>query len=104
MKICIGITSYNRIGILKKMKNSLCASEGLEYCNIRIYDDCSNEYDSKYLKKIFPNVTEIIRRKRNIGACRNMRQMYVDFLKTKDELLIAADSDLIFNPEWVFCY
>lgn len=100
MKISIGITTYNRIEIVKRMASSLLLSNNLEQCNIRIYDDKSTEYGYNELRSIFKNATEIIVRIENLGADRNMREMFVDFLKTEDDYLLVADSDLIFNPDW----
>lgn len=100
MKISIGITTYNRIEIVKRMASSLLLSNNLEKCNIRIYDDKSTEYSYSELRNIFKTAAEIIIRKENLGADRNMREMFVDFLKTEDDYLLVADSDLIFNPDW----
>ena len=43
--ITIGITTYNRLDVLKKMAKSLYKSDLLGQCNIRVYDDASSEYD-----------------------------------------------------------
>lgn len=100
MKITIGITTYNRLDILKRMSSSLMATTDIEQCNIRIYDDKSTDFSINELKEIFPKAAEIIFREKNLGADKNMRQMFVDFLNTDDEYLLIADADLIFNPEW----
>lgn len=101
MKITIGITTFNRINYLEKLAQSLYLSKQLECCNIRIYDDCSTEYALAELKQLFPNAAEIILRETNLGADENMRQMFVSFLETSDELLIILDSDLLCRPDWV---
>lgn len=101
MKITVGITTFNRKNYLVKLQQSLSMSHNINSCNIRIYDDCSNEFSIRDLKRLFPNALEIIRRDRNVGADRNMRQMYVDFLKTNDDILVTMDSDLICRPDWI---
>jgi glycosyltransferase involved in cell wall biosynthesis len=101
VNITIGITTYNRFSYLLKMKQSLLASNGLARCNIRVYDDCSTDYGVEDINRLFPNAKEVIVRPINIGPCANMHQMYIDFLNTKDSLLVAADSDLLFNPDWI---
>lgn len=101
MKITIGITTHSRPEYLEKMRRSLYASNKLNSCNIRVYDDCSPIWDVDFLTKQFPSAKEIIRREKNLGPSRNMRQMYLDFLNTNDDLLFAADSDLIFHPDWI---
>lgn len=100
MKVCIGITTYNRIEILERMASSLLLSKNIDECNIRIYDDQSTEFGYNELNKIFYNAKEIVVRKKNLGADRNMRQMFIDFIATDDDYLFVADSDLIFNPNW----
>ena len=100
MKFTIGITTYNRLDTLKRMSASLIATTNVEQCNIRIYDDRSSDFSIIELEEIFPTAAEIILREKNLGADKNMRQMFVDFLNTDDEYLFIADADLIFHPEW----
>ncbi len=95
--ITIGITTYNRLDILKIMAKSLQEVEGLEKCNIRIYDDASTEYGINTLKDLFPNAKSIKRNKTNLKADGNMYNMYKDFLDSGDKILINTDSDLIFS-------
>jgi len=99
--ITVGITTYNRIDYLKKMRDSLYGCHDLDKCNLRVYDDCSEQFDLAFLSELFPGAKEIVRRPANLGAEGNLRQMYVDFLSTGDDLLFTADSDLIFNPSWI---
>lgn len=99
--ITIGITTYNRKNILSKMAESLYLSNlDLPY-NIRIYDDCSSEYSLDYLRKIFPDVKNIVRNEINLKANKNIYTMYKDFLNSDDEYLFNADSDLIFSKNWL---
>lgn len=102
MKITIGIQTFNRLPLLQKMAKSLYLSSGIEECNVRIYDDASTEFGINELKKIFPRAKEIIIHPKNLGKPDfNMRTVYENFLKSKDDFLVCADSDLIFNPEWL---
>ncbi len=101
MNITIGVTTYNRPDYVKKMGQSLYASRGLARCHIRVYDDCSSEFAIEDLRNFFPGAKEITRRERNLGSDQNIRQMFVDFLRTGDDLLVAADSDLLFRPDWI---
>lgn len=98
MKITFGICTYNRKDIIEKTAKSLYEIIGIENINIRIYDDCSKEYDLGYLKKLFPSAKTIVSSKKNLGADANTRNMYLDFLSTEDDFLFNADSDLIYNP------
>lgn len=101
MKITIAISTYNRKNILKDVVKSLELVQKIEQCNIRVYDDCSNEFSINDLKEIFSFSKEIIVRERNMGADINMYQMYKDFLNTDDDIFIQADSDLIFDKDLI---
>lgn len=101
MKFSIGITTYNRKKYLLKLQQSPCMSQSINTCNIRIYDDCSTEYTNTDLQQLFPTAVEIVRRTKNMGADNNLREMYVDFLATGDDVLVTMDSDLICRPDWI---
>ena len=98
-KITFGICTYNRKNIVSKSAASLAKVRGIENVTIKVYDDCSTEYNEDYLKAIFPKGTEIIRRISNGGADINTSEMYEDFLKGNDEWLFNADSDLIYRSD-----
>jgi hypothetical protein len=100
-KITIGITTYNRLGLLKIMSSSLYNSNLSVPHNIRIYDDCSSEYTITELKGIFPTAVSIKRNERNIKSDKNIFQMYKDFLATSDNYFFNADSDLVFHSQWL---
>ncbi|MGV3487574.1 MAG: glycosyltransferase family 2 protein [Tuberibacillus sp.] len=101
MKITIGITTFNRKEYLKRLEQSLSLVDGLESCPIRLYDDCSTELSIEEIESLFPHATDIVRRSENLGPDRNLRQMYVDFLATNDDVLVTMDSDLICRPDWI---
>lgn len=104
MNITIGITTYNRHLYLKRLQQSLVRTENLASSAVRIYDDCSSEISVADLRHLFPYAREIRRRTANLGADGNMRQMFVDFLATGDDVLVIMDSDLICRPDWLlFC-
>lgn len=99
--ITVGITTYNRIEVVRKMAKSLYDSIGIEECNIRIYDDCSSEYGVEELKELFPSAVKIFRQSKNMGADLNTWFMYIDFLNSSDNYFFNADSDLIFDRFWI---
>ena len=102
MKITIGVTTYNRIGALKRMAKSLYASDLISEYSVRVYDDASTEYNINVLQDIFPNAEFIYRHKTNIGADKNMMYMYKDFLNsTNSDVFFNADSDMIFEKNWL---
>jgi Glycosyl transferase family 2 len=99
MKITVAIPTYNRPDYIKKCAASLYQVDGINDCNIRIYDDCSTEINDQFLREQFPEASDIVVREINLKADRNMAQMYRDFLDTGDELFFGADSDTIFRPD-----
>lgn len=99
MKIRFGVCTYNRKELIEYTSKSLNLIEGIRDCSICIYDDCSDEYNETYLKYLYKNATKISINKENMGADVCTRNMYIDFLKSEDEWLFNADSDLIFDSE-----
>lgn len=97
--ITFGICTFNRKELLVKSLKSLGNVCGLERINIRIYDDCSTEYDEGFLRKIFPYADSIKRASKNQGADMNTAAMYEDFLQSSDEWLFNADSDLLYSAD-----
>lgn len=98
MKITFAVATYNRMDILKDFQMSLSLINDLSKCNIRIYDDCSTEFGKGFLQELFPYAVEINVRKKNVGASMNVYLIFKDFLKTNDDILFVADSDLVFDP------
>lgn len=99
--ITIGITTYNRKNILETMANSLYKSDLNIPHNIRIYDDRSTEYGKEFLEELFPTAKTIKINTCNLKADRNIYQMYADFLTTNDDYFFNADSDILFNNQWL---
>ena len=83
------------------MADSLYSSDLSFPHNIRIYDDCSTEYNKDFLRELFPAATTIKINQQNLKADKNMYQMYADFLESGDQLFFNADSDLIFKKKWL---
>ena len=103
MKYTLAVPTYNRLVTLEKMAETLSLTHGLDNPNIhiRVYDDRSSDYDLDTLRKLFPKAVSVERRKRNLGANKNMLQMYRDFLETDDDVYIHTESDLLFHPDWL---
>lgn len=83
------------------MKRSLRETVDLETAHIRVYDDCSTDYNEVFLHTMFPDAQRILRSRQNLGCDENLHQAMRDFLTTEDEVFVIADSDLIFHPEWL---
>lgn len=99
--ITIAVATYNRRNILEKMVKSLYLTDIGSNTSIRIYDDASTEFDKEFLEKAFYNSKAIIRNPVNLGPNKNMYRIFADFIDCDDDILILADSDLIFNREWL---
>lgn len=100
--IIIGIPTYNRLEVLKRMAASFYASDLSKYeTEIVVFDDCSTEFGESELREIFPTAKKIIRHEKNLRADGNMFFMYKYFLQTDGQYFFNADSDLIFHKEWL---
>lgn len=99
--ITFGICTYNRMDVLVRSAKSLKSINRYNEINVRIYDDCSTEYDKHFLRDLFPEAKTICIQKKNKGADKNTSVMYEDFLRSGDELLFNADSDLLYSKEIV---
>lgn len=99
--ITIGITTFNRLNLMKAMAQSLYESALPDNHSIRIYDDASTDYSMDTLRNIFPNAASLHRNQKNLGADLNTFSMYQDFLNSNDEYFFNADSDLLFSREWL---
>lgn len=104
LKLTIGITIYNRKDTLEKMIKSLFASELCNDCieyAVRVYDDCSSEFSEKEVRAMFPVEIDYYRHVKNRGSDYNIGFMYRSFLEKGDDILLNADSDLIFDTGWL---
>lgn len=98
-KLMIGICTYNRKNLIEYTSRSLGEVEGIQNTCVRIFDDCSTEYDKQYLNKKYPMADKITINKENLGADHNTQKMFKDFANSDNEYLFIADSDLIFNTD-----
>ena len=104
INITIGITVYNRKKTLERMIKSLFSSDiNLDdvKCNIRVFDDCSDDFSEEDVRSMFPVEIDYYRHQKNRGADYNMGFMYRTFLETGDDYLFNCDSDLIFDRNWL---
>ena len=97
--ITFGICTYNRKDILLRSAKSLKSIDRYHEINVRIYDDCSTEYDKRFLQALFPEAKTIHVQKKNCGADKNTSIMYEDFLRSGDDLLFNADSDILYSKD-----
>lgn len=98
-RLMVGICTYNRKNIINYTSRSLKEVENIEKTDVRIYDDCSEEYDVDFLKQVYSMATKVSRNEKNTGADYNTRSMIMDFAKSDNDYLFIADSDLVFNKD-----
>lgn len=101
MRITFSIPTYNRLDYIERMSSSLLASVDIDKLNVRIYDDCSPDLTTEQLASYFPYATEIVRRETNLKADKNIKQIFIDFLSTGDDILFLGDSDLVYRSGWL---
>jgi hypothetical protein len=99
--ITIGVTTFNRLNYIEKSSKSLIDSIKNIDCNVRVYDDSSFEFGKDTLSKHYNFAKEIVIRPKNLGSDENIKLMYENFLDTNDQIFLNADSDLIFNKNWI---
>jgi hypothetical protein len=99
LELFIAIFTFNRSDLLSKMSESLAMVKGLSEESVFIFDDCSCEYGTEFLKGKFPYAESIITRESNIGADANVYEAMVDFIKTKKGNMVIFDSDLLFDED-----
>ena len=101
IKFTIGIPTHNRLDLLRMMARSFDATERPWPYAIRIYDDASSEFSVDTLRDIFPDAVTVVRHSEPLRADRNIQYMYHDFLNYNDDILVNADSDLLFSKHWM---
>ena len=59
IKLTIGVCTHNRKYIIDSTSKSLNEIKNIEKANLKIYDDCSDEYNIEYLKQLYPTAIKI---------------------------------------------
>lgn len=99
LKLFIAIFTFNRSDLLGKMSESLAMVKGISEESVFVFDDCSCEYGTEFLKEKFPYAESIVIRESNLGADANVYAAMLDFLKTQKENMVIFDSDLLFDED-----
>lgn len=102
MKVAIGIPTYNRRHLVELQASSLRASTLPPDSRVIVIDDCSTEYDTAYLKSIYPSSSEIRGRPVNSGgASFAQRELMEQLLQTEADAVMLLDSDLIVGQNFL---
>ncbi|GHT50247.1 hypothetical protein AGMMS49990_02330 [Endomicrobiia bacterium] len=102
MRVMVSVPVYNRKEYLEITARSLYECSNIDKVIIKVFNDCSSEFNDNYLRQLFnkPN-TEIINRVKNLKADRNAYQMMLDFLDSDNDVLFICDSDLLLRPDTI---
>lgn len=100
-KVMFGVCTFNRKQILEYSAYSLGQIENIELVDVRIFDDCSTEFELDFLRKLYPFATSIYGSEKNMGADHNSLRMLQNFLESDNEWLFIADSDLIYSENLI---
>jgi glycosyltransferase involved in cell wall biosynthesis len=100
--IAIGITTYNRQRFVEACARSIAYANGIREARILVQDDCSSEYDSCFLKRVFPPNTIIIRSEQNSGgASFAVRNILSTLSESGAAIIVLLDSDFIISENFL---
>ena len=101
MKLMIAIPVYNRAKYVDIVAKSLSECKLIEQADVRVYDDCSSEFDISYLEEKFKSVNAKIKRRSTRSPCteNNAFEMMTEFKMSDNDVLLICDSDLLLRPD-----
>lgn len=101
--VLLGITTFNRPGIVAATARSLARARGVDDVGILVLDDASTEYGAEDLRRWYPPHADIQRREYNSGradyAAFNLMRQFIE--GTDKRLLVVLDSDLLVAPDFL---
>lgn len=95
----IAIPTHNRVDLLLSCLECLSLVDGLDNWSLRIYDDCSSEYDIHAVVSRFGLKAVIQRNEQRLGGDINNLSMLKDCLRLQPERILLLDSDMILSPD-----
>jgi glycosyltransferase involved in cell wall biosynthesis len=99
--LTLGITTYNRRPLLEIFARSLAQVQDLKSTRVLVLDDCSQEYDADYLRRLFPQA-QVFRAEQNSGgADYAMHRLFEHFVRSGDGYLLNLDADLLLSRRLV---
>lgn len=93
--LTIGITTFNRRQILEAMAQSLAQVDGLEHAHVWVLDDCSEEFDADFLRRLFPRAEVFRAFEHSGGADQAMVRLFERFVASGSGYLLNLDADLL---------
>ena len=103
MKLMISVPVFNRKKYVEITARALYECDNISKTSIKVFNDCSTEFDESYLKQLFNKEnTEIITRKeKHEHASAHQFHIIQDFLATDNDALLFCDSDLLLRPDTI---
>jgi glycosyltransferase involved in cell wall biosynthesis len=102
MKVAIGVSTYNRRHLVELSAASLRSSSIPPDTALIVVDDASTDYDSDYLRSIFPSFSDVRRRPENSGgASFANRDVMRQLLETDADAVLLLDSDLLVRSNFL---
>jgi glycosyltransferase involved in cell wall biosynthesis len=102
VKVAIGIPTYNRRYLVETHAQSLCSAWLPDKTEIIVIDDCSTEFDTAYLKSIYPGSADVRRRSEHSGGADfAARDVMVKLVETGADVLLLLDSDMIVTSDFL---
>lgn len=101
-KLTIGIPTFNRSEQVYYNATSLKRCNIPNWCQIKVIDDCSDEYDIGYLANVYPTGTKVIRRKsKSLGADWAIYDLLLNICDEDSEFVMLLDSDFIVSKYFI---
>jgi hypothetical protein len=93
--LTIGITTFNRRQILERVAQSLARVDGLRHAHVWVVDDCSDEFDADFLRRLFPDAEVFMASTHSGGADQAMVRLFERFVSNGSGYLLNLDADLL---------
>ena len=101
MKIMIAVPTYNRAKYIEIVTKSLSECKFINDADVRVYDDCSTEFQIDFLEDRFKCINAKIIKRNIKNSCveENYFEMMKDFINSNNDVMFICDSDLLLRPD-----
>jgi hypothetical protein len=93
--LTIGITTFNRRTLLETFAHSLSQVHRLQDAALLVMDDCSQEFDAEFLRRLFPGATVVRASQNSGGADYAMHRLFEHFVRHGQGWLLNLDADML---------
>ncbi|MBS1266379.1 MAG: Glycosyltransferase AglE [Candidatus Woesearchaeota archaeon] len=96
MKVSFIITTYNNQDFIEKCLESVFNQDYDEF-DVTLVDDCSSDRTTQIVKKSFPKVKIIVKKKQS-GPSKSRN---IGIKQTNSDLIVFMDSDVVLKKDWL---